>query len=365
MTLTDAHSVHEQLPFAYLFEETLCAKQLQASLQRLLSNATLAILGGTIVIRDERPVILYGQAQDGVNMSFGTSQRTLQEFQNQLEGQATASVTTTTSNSTHTGDWNPTRVSPLFDLLYATGQAWLLHSSSSSVLATVRVTYPHKGGTILGLNLSHALADTASCLLVAACWGREMRGLTSQSQTYTVYSNERWRATTTGMISPLQAELFSDLWSRPDVTCQWPVYEWMTTNLFGSRIPRAPTEVDPLQAALAEPQAYTYVGLAFPVPLQRAMKAYGIAQSGQQSLSPESKNGTYVSKNDMVTAYGWLLQRYLSGRGDWNASVVMNLRGKGGVEDGLFGNGIANVLASLPEGKPINGGGSTTTVTKK
>lgn len=43
----------------------------------------------------------------------------------------------------------------------------------------------------------------------------------------------------------------------------------------------------------------------------------------------------------------------------------MNLRGKGGVEDGLFGNGIANVLASLPEGKPINGGGSTTTVTKK
>jgi hypothetical protein len=355
MTLADAHSVHEQLPFAYLFEETLCAARLEASLQRLLSS-TLAILGGRIVIRDDRPVILYGRATDGVLMSFGTSQSTLQEFQDQLASQATTAHHTDGSTSA----WNPTCVSPLCDPLSAKGEAWLLSSAAS--LASVRITYPHQGGTIVGLTLSHALADTASCLVVAACWGREMRGLQSQEW---MPSHERWRATTTGMISPLQAELFFRQWSLPAApSTPWaPLYDWMTATRtmlgFLPKVLAVPLEL-PTQPA------YTYVGLAFPLPLQRAMKAYGLAQGQPPDASfPSSPPDIpYVSKNDMVTAYGWLLQRYLSGRGDWNVSVVMNLRGKG-VDGGLFGNGIANVIASLPAGKSISGGGSVTNVTKK
>jgi hypothetical protein len=361
MTLADAHSVHEQLPFAYLFQETLCAARLEASLQRLLSS-TLAILGGRIVIRDDRPVILYGQATDGVLMSFGTSSSTLQEFQDQLDSQATEEYSTSA--------WNPTRVSPLCDPLSAKGEAWLLSSAAS--LASVRITYPHQGGTIVGLNLSHALADTASCLVVAACWGREMRGLRSPETG--MPSHERWRATTTGMISPLQAELFSAQWSlAPAAPSPWaaPLYDWMTATTRWSRsvLGFPPTKVRAVPLARPAPPVYTYVGLAFPLALQRAMKAYGLAQGRpppDASFSSSSPPAIpYVSKNDMVTAYGWLLQRTLSGRGDWSVSVVVNLRGKG-VDGGLFGNGIANVIASLPAGQSIRGGGgSVTNVTKK
>lgn len=57
-------------------------------------------------------------------------------------------------------------------------------------------------------------------------------------------------------------------------------------------------------------------------------------------------DGTFVSTNDMLTSYGWLLKRHLSQNYDHNLSIVINLRGRSGVDSVLFGNGISHVVAT-------------------
>jgi hypothetical protein len=106
-----------------------------------------------------------------------------------------------------------------------------------------------------------------------------------------------------------------------------------------------------LPLALSAPVLnHEYADLSFPPLVLNAMKSYGMAECGM---------ATYISTNDMVTAFGWLLKRSLSGEDAYNISMVVNVRGRCGVDafadmenvsdrSGLFGNGITNVVAAHP-----------------
>jgi hypothetical protein len=79
-------------------------------------------------------------------------------------------------------------------------------------------------------------------------------------------------------------------------------------------------------------------------------------QSGQHD---HVMGDTALSTNDMITAFGWLLERSLSGEDAYNISMVVYVRGRCGVDafadtdnvnerNGLFGDGITNVVAAHP-----------------
>jgi hypothetical protein len=96
------------------------------------------------------------------------------------------------------------------------------------------------------------------------------------------------------------------------------------------------------------------------------MKAYGMSHATESSTDNDCKR-RFVSTNDMITAFGWLLKRSLSGLSDNNISMVVNLRGRcdnvvsfdrmsfdesdcapSYDRHGLLGNAITNVIAALP-----------------
>ena len=310
MTLIDVHLRDEQLPFCYFFHDTLDADLLQASLAKLLNQ--YPILGGTLNIGRGTIDLTPG---DSVSLSFSKSDTSMQE------------MLRTEPQHFHRGGQHP-QLLPLFDSL----------RKDNSPLATVRVTYFKGGGTALGVNLSHALADAASCVRFVQCWGRAMQNLQYPQSA----SNERSTATCSGMISP---ELL-DVMNLGNETPHW------LESYFFSKKDVAETAVSILEEVPDEMTVDTheYVNLTFSPQVLKAMKAYGMAQC----------HGTdFVSTNDMVTAFGWLMKRQLSGRADWDMSMVVNLRGRSGVDEfsdindgdgfkGVFGNGITNVIASLP-----------------
>lgn len=99
---------------------------------------------------------------------------------------------------------------------------------------------------------------------------------------------------------------------------------------------------------------HEYLALHFSPLVLAAMKAHGMSVCLESSAAAamEASAGTaFVSTNDMVTAATWLLKRQLSREASWNLSVVVNLRGRCGVNafgddgGGLFGNAISNVVA--------------------
>ena len=303
MTLIDVHLRDEQLPFCYFFHETLDAHLLQASLEKLLKQ--YPILGGTLNLHtgaiDLRP-------GDSVPFSFVESDKSMQD------------LLQTVPQHLHRGGKHP-QLLPLFDSL------------ADDSLASVRVTHFKGGGTALGVNLSHALADAASCVRFVQCWGRVMQSLRYPPSA----SNERATATCSGMISPQ----LLDVMNLVDEPPHWLAAYMPWTEKVDTIVPM----VD--ESSL---DTHEYVSLTFSPQVLKAMKAYGMAQC----------NGTdFVSTNDMVTAFGWLMKRQLSGQPEWNMSMVLNLRGRSGVDDfsditdsngskGVFGNGISNVIATLP-----------------
>lgn len=329
MTLIDFHLRDEQLPFAYFFHETLDFSQLESSLSRVLQR--YPILGGTINLRDG---VIECHPGDSVSLSFGQSELSLQQW-----------LADAPPQHLHLGRQRFSSLSCLFDCLQQHhGEDEVSNDSTKQVLASIRVTHFEGGGTALGVNLSHALADAASCIRFVECWGREMQNLN-----YPNASNQRADATCSGMLSPELLDLL-DLSDKQKVQNEWS----LGALLLKCGVDWEDKHDDKVQDRKDDTEKYTheYVSLSFPPPLLEAMKAHGMSHCAGSGTK-------FVSTNDMVTAFGWLMKRHLSGRPDWNMSMVINLRGRCGVNDfshiddtdgfgGVFGNGITNIVATLP-----------------
>ena len=391
LTLVDAHSTDEQLPLAYIFKETLLLDDLRSSFESVVQNS-FPILGGKIVHHpdDRTPSFCYGSGTDSVIMSFGHTTISLKEWMDRLCGSENDLVREGSwSLSWYKGEGHPILL-PLFDSLHHANKS----DQKSTALATVRITYPSSGGTILGVNLSHALADTSSCIRLVECWGHEMRilqskrdrnirtgteGSKSDSIEYAsqMHSNDRWQATCSGMVTPDHAQIMR-LWettrdqstvsnashrsieaSSPMSFLSKTLSTFMPTTWLDTQTPSEgaqDTEQLEHQQRDHSHQSHCYVQLPFPLEVKDAMKNFG------EHYWRKDKN-EYISTNDMLTGFGWLIKRELSGRIDWNISVVVNLRGRAGLdvknfhsfekgksdkENGVFGNAITNIIAMMP-----------------
>mmetsp|Transcript_45930 Transcript_45930/g.69274 ORF Transcript_45930/g.69274 Transcript_45930/m.69274 type:complete len:624 (-) Transcript_45930:60-1931(-) len=362
LTLVDVHCREEQLPFAYFFKTSLSQTDLLSSLRRVLKS--FPMLGG--IIDWTELTIRVAPNEGSVNISFGESPGTAEEWarmgQHGLANGRSPSIM------------------GLFDPLESR------EIDTPPPLATVRVTYLGCGGTVIGINLSHSLADASSCFRFVQCWSREMRGL-KYPIPCVVGMNERSSATISGMTTPLHADLLnlspSSTQSQKDSMfnvvrkmASTIILEWVKPMNFNNVISNEnskekknslPDSIDSIP--------HEYVDLHFSLDVLRAMKAYGMTYLSDRrkdkrkwESSDSFESPTFVSTNDMIVAFGWLMKRHVSGRNDWQMSVVMNLRGRSGVRDfipfdeaendcdksisplctGVFGNGIMNVIAMLP-----------------
>lgn len=332
LTLVDVHLKDEQLPFAYFFHETLNATELESSLARVLQS--YPILGGKVNLENG---VIECHPENSISLSFTESELTLQEWLAEAPPQRLTSG-------------RPAQVlSPLFDCLHDTVSD--MDNNLNNNLASIRVTHFDGGGTALGVNLSHVLADAASCVRFVQCWGREIQGLR-----YPHASNQRSHATCSGMLSPELLDVLDlngmhkrrhqdeDQWSLSTVLQSMGI-EWNDDK-----------PGDEIQDSLegTDKDSHEYVSLKFSPELLKAMKAHGMAHCNNAGTA-------FVSTNDVLTAFGWLMKRRLSGQAESNMSMVVNLRGRSDVDnfshiedangsDGVFGNGIASIIATLPSG---------------
>jgi hypothetical protein len=351
LTLVDVHLRDEQLPFAFFFDETLDFDKLASSLEQVLKH--YPVMSGRIDFEGKdagSPVAIQCGPEDAVSLSYGISDKPL-------------SFWTSRGHSYSGGGGHPILL-PIFDPLFQSGKQSASNDgvNSYSRLATFRVIHFAGGGTAITATFNHALADAASSLRFVECWGRETRKkLYSKS-----VSHDRSSATLSGMISTELAEILglsspkaNDL--LPDfISSRYSVYrkemQDFFHNIFGSKEAEG-KEMEEASSTLAE-SGHEYVVLLFPPMLLKKMKTHGMAQC-KADAQTNSKDD-FVSTNDMVTAFGWIMKRQLSGQQDWNMSMVVNLRGRGGVDafsdlnslegcgKGVFGNAITNVFASMP-----------------
>lgn len=326
LTLVDIHLRDEQLPFAYFFEETLTAAELESSLVRVLQH--FPVLGGRVNLTSGT---IECSPNDTVSLSFSKCKLTLQDWLAKAPSQRLT----------------PGRaakvISPLFDCL-------LLNEQQTKALASIRVTHFKGGGTALGVNLSHVLADAASCVRFVQCWGREIQGLN-----YPISSNQRSHATCSGMLSPELLDILDLDGSHKQQADDWSLAKILTAMGVHWSDESKNYEEPKVQKENTSKDSHEYVSLTFSSHLLKVMKAHGMAHcsSGMET--------EFVSTNDVLTAFGWLMKRRLSNRPESNMSIVVNLRGRSDVDDfsdiedldgreGVFGNGIASIVATLPAG---------------
>jgi Transferase family len=363
LTISDVHLRNEQLPFCFYFAETLNEGELLRSLERTLQER-FSMLGGSV--RDAADNITIecniNQRTSIVPVAIGTINCSLDEWL--LSSDTVALIQKSASGHAP--------LAPIFDCLFTTDATTAAaaittddaSSSSSSLLqplARIRITYFDScGGTAIAVNMNHCLGDTASALRFVQSWGREMRQ--SDSRTVPV-CNVRAHATATGMVTPDLAAWMC-LPTSPPLSSErdggflaaflgyyWPVS--LTTKTV-----TAPTLINPTREDAIDPDVvnHEYVKLQFTPDVLEAMRAYGVEASQHDSAQ-------FVSTNDMLSAFGWLLKRSLSGNDHFGVSMVINLRGKCGVDAfcdaagseagaGVFGNGITNVVARHRPTKP-------------
>jgi hypothetical protein len=327
LAMNDVYVLHEQLPYAYFFRETLSEDSLAASLERVL--AAFPVLGGRLCL-DSHAILL--SDDDAVPLSIGHTEVPLDEWLERGHG-------------VHPETGRP-QLMPLFDPLPE--HPW----SSCTPLARVRVTHMAGGGTCLGINISHAAADGASCIRFVYCWGRQHRGLP-----YPIPANNRAEVTVNGMLTPDKADLMN---LRADES-GGGVGGGIISQVFGFSAALLGMEQ---AAAAAAPSAepHSFLLLSFHEEVLHAMKSYGnheckrvLASSSPEDADQEEGGGpgvSFVSTNDMVTSAGWMLMRQLSGNQDWGMNIVVNIRGRGGTQNfgaghGLFGNGITAATATV------------------
>ena len=358
LTLTDIHLRNEQLPFAYVFKETLDQHKLVSSLKEVLKR--YPILGATPTFSPGNVPMLVCDINDNVPISFVESDSTIDQWLVDEKSWQMQHV--------WQSDGGAPTLSPLFDDLISA--KWIAipsegnGDSSTSLcadkkehMATVRVTYFKDSGTAIAINLNHMLGDANSCFLVCQVWGREMRGL----QHPTGASNIRANATLTGMISH---EMASVLNLNTNCTFKEPseIFPFFTgissyVNDF-IRIKSCSSSAAKVRCTSHIDHEYVHIELS--TELLHAMKSYGNLRSGS-----DPDHDSFVSTNDMITAISWLIKRRISNRHNWNLSMVVNLRNRGGIHafssfeyssigTGVFGNALTCVIAKLPNSSSTN-----------
>ena len=335
LSIVDIHLRNEELPFCYFFDETLDEEALEASLRLVLRDFPQT--GGSIC---QSHTAIQCQPDDTVHLSFGKINTTLEEWQSQPRGHIHQSFSA--SNSKSRADGGHPVLLPLFDSLF---------EDKDQSLVKIRVTYFQNKGTAIAVNFCHALGDTATCVHFVQSWGKQMR-----QKRYQKVHADRSKACVSGMMTtdiadimgltpqlPLGEQAASIYQSYlPDMLREWLFNEVATS---ASTETTTIVETETVTAASAEQNlpgiAHEYVRLPFPVQLLTRLKDMGSSSC--------QHDDSFVSTNDMLTSYGWLLKRHLSEQADHNLSMVVNLRGRSGVNPTLFGNGISHVVASTPE----------------
>jgi hypothetical protein len=181
LTLTDVHLRHEQLPFAYFFHQTLDQKLLISSLKRVLER--YPVVGATLNLRGIPSLEI--RSGDYVPVAIGRSPVVFSEWlqnthlQQHIHRVGKHPKLLPIFDDLASKRWTPVEMlGPVLEIPPTDDDDLCLDSDSSQTdssrdgLATVRITYPQGGGTILGVNLSHALADAASCFRLVEAWGR-------------------------------------------------------------------------------------------------------------------------------------------------------------------------------------------------
>lgn len=358
LTVSDVHLRHEQLPFAYYFAETLDPKQLRSSLRRVLHR--FPVVSGTVPGDNVFQSIVCCPTTDSISLTFGDMQSSMEEWIEASRGHVHIA-----------GMGHPTLL-PIFDSLFhdqGSREADCDDSNTAAAhddndgptaallpydnLLKIRVTHFSCGGTVLGVNFLHMLGDTASCVRFVRCWGREMRQRTDYSSSSSSSSrndnNARALVNVSGMMTVDRAEQMG-IGVVPPTSSSWMAQcydDWFVSS--------STKESPVLVLDDTAREQHEYVALCFPLEVLESMKRVGMAAC-------EAKNdaSSFVSTNDMVTAFGWLLKRSLSGEHSWNIGMVLNMRRHCGsaVNDdnedvvtkpeSLFGNGITNIVATHP-----------------
>ena len=361
LTLADYHLRHEQLPFCFLFRETLDATELERSLQRVLQH--FPILAGHLSANQLSIQSRVSATTDNNNNNDDDDDHhhhqgfvpfCIADHNGSLHDWLAASP----QNHSHTSGGGHPDLLDVFDGLFDAASS---DASGIDPLVTIRITYFACGGTALGVNWSHALGDTASLLRVVACWGRDY-----QKQSYNgAVCHVRANAACAGMSHHFADALWIDNES-PSSSHETPVNEKEGTPSFASQcLEYLFLNETPEQVTISNTSTPTiphqYVHLPFPTAVLDAMKAYGMSIASQPTEDPSHQ--PYVSTNDMLTSFGWLMKRALSGQSEHGISMVVNLRGRCGVAafgdirslalsrdvpSGLLGNAIINVVAHFP-----------------
>ena len=373
LTLSDVYLKDEQLPFAYVFRETLDSQRLIDSFGEILRR--YPILGSQKDFTAGKIPTLQCSKGDNVTMSFGESKDTLEDW---IESKKSGKLQ---HDDWYEGGGAPV-LSPLFDDLvsnrwadYKTmSMAEQAEANETEGLATARITYFSGGGTAVAINISHLLGDASSCFRIAQAWGREMRGLDHP----TGASNDRASATLTGMVSLEMADALN-LGTEPQIARNsgqppeslFSAFEYLKTTLGMSKQTSNEGERSHSKCKDDEPisEGHEYVRLHFSQDLLQAMKCFGMEHC-EILPRPDGEDhkleAPFVSTNDMITAFGWMIKRHISTEREWNISMVVNLRnrgqvdGQGGVNDfssvrdgdgsdGTFGNALTNIVAELPK----------------
>ncbi|KAI2491182.1 hypothetical protein MHU86_23377 [Fragilaria crotonensis] len=318
LTIADVHLRHEQLPFAYFFPIPLCEDQLLASLSATLPQ--FAVLGGAIL--DDRCLSIQCRTTDFIPCTFSTSDQSKEYWlmqRNILRRRQSPELL------------------PLFSPL----------SAFEENLATINITTLDDGCTVIGMTVSHMVADAASCFHFLNCWGNQMQRMSNEVNTADVglnhQSNQRSLVTCSGMMTHATADVMGLIVPEPG----WADNLW-------SRISVASPAIEPSEDTKNIPEEisdHDYIHLHFPDPVLIAMKAHGMSHSGNVYKN-YGGDVDFVSINDMLTAYGWLMKRELSRQIESNVSMVVNLRGRFGIDamedNGLIGNGITHLTVVMP-----------------
>jgi hypothetical protein len=178
------------------------------------------------------------------------------------------------------------------------------------------------------MTVSHMVADAASCFHFLSCWGNQMQCSLSTSggnngTSHNRLSNDRSMVTCSGMMTNQIADVMGLVLPEPS----WTEDLW---SLVESNDTAARTQESHEHANNNNDKSdHDYVNLAFPNAVLMAMKAHGMHHS--QRCHERNGGIDFVSTNDTVTAFGWLMKRELSGQVESNVSVVVNLRGRFGI----------------------------------
>lgn len=336
LSVVDIHLRHEELPFGYFFQGTLGEKELEESLRFVLRD--FPQLGGRIC---SDYTSIQCATDDTVRLTFGRIDVTMKEWKSQPRGHVHQSFS---NNPTRENGGRP-ELMPIFDSLFLRSETKDFDSKVPPVhlpLAKIRVTYFKDEWTAIGVNVLHLVGDTATCIHFVQSWGKQMR-----RKPYQRWGTDRSRACVSGMMTEDMADLIGihrthhTGYTMPSTFGNFLRAILSSSRFFAEHL-KKPKQV-PSEHVMTTTIPHEYVRLVFSTELLVRLKDIG--NSSCQGNSDEG-SPSFVSTNDMLTSYGWLLKCHLSQNNDRGLSMVYNLRGRSDVSAEFFGNGISHVTAS-------------------